>query len=582
MATMSSSPLNVVGPTLGVLNMRESIGPRISVLVACTLTALACDGGAKKSDDAAAVGGSIVIAAQNEPRTLLPPVMTQIDEKIIADQIFEPLARMGDEGHLDRGYRPGLADSWSWENDSTAIVFHLNPKARWQDGTPVRASDVRFTFDLYADSIVGFKDRSSLARIDSVTARDSATAVFWFKNRYAEQFYDAATMLLIVPEHLLAREPRATLRTAAFGRQPIGSGRFRLARWVPNASIELEADTASYRGRPNLDRVIFAVTPDNNAMSTRLTTGELDLAEVSSPDLFRTLKAQPDLRARMNPAYDYTFLLFNARQRKQRQRPNALFADIGLRRAIAMGLDRDKLVRSQFDSLAIVSTGPMTRAQPLADSTIPSIRYDSAGAARLLDSLGWTLPPGKAVRERRGQPLKFAVLVPTVSSNRMAMIVAIQESLRKLGVAVEVDAVDGNTFVSRLAARDFDVAFDGRHVELSVSGLRAYWTVASARDANGLNFGSYENPRFDAHLDSALAARDLASARPHAKQAFETIVADVPAVWIYETRTATLMHKRIRPTHVVPTAWWAGIADWSIPPAERLPRDRVGLRVASR
>jgi len=562
--------------------MRESIGPRISVLVACALALAACDSGATKSDDASAVGGSIIIAMQNEPRSLLPPLINQIDEKIVEDQIFEPLAWLGDEGHLDRDYRPGLADSWSWERDSTAIVFHLNPKARWQDGPPVRASDVRFTFGLYTDSIVGFKDRSSLARIDSVTARDSVTAVFWFKNRYPEQFYDAATRLLIVPEHLLAREPRATLLTSALGRQPVGSGRFRLGKWTPNASIELVADTANYHGRPNLDRVVFAVTTDQTALRTRLTTGEIDLAEVSTPAMFRTLKDQPDLRARMNPAYDYSFLLFNTRKPKQRQQPNALFADIGLRRAISMGIDRAKLVRSQFDSLAVVSTGPMTRAQPLADSTIVTIAYDSAGAARLLDSLGWTLPAGKTVRERRGQPLKFSVLVPTVSANRMTMIVVIQESLRKLGVEVTVDAVDGNTFVGRLGARDFDVVFHGMHVEPSVSGLRASWTVASARAANGLNFGNYENPRFDAHLDSALAARDLASARPHAKQAFETIVADAPAVWIYETRTATLMHKRIRPAHIVSTAWWAGLADWSIPPAERLPRDKVGLRVASR
>jgi len=562
--------------------MRESIGPRISVLVACALALAACDSGATKSDDASAVGGSIIIAMQNEPRSLLPPLINQIDEKIVEDQIFEPLAWLGDEGHLDRDYRPGLADSWSWERDSTAIVFHLNPKARWQDGPPVRASDVRFTFGLYTDSIVGFKDRSSLARIDSVTARDSVTAVFWFKNRYPEQFYDAATRLLIVPEHLVAREPRATLLTSALGRQPVGSGRFRLGKWTPNASIELVADTANYHGRPNLDRVVFAVTTDQTALRTRLTTGEIDLAEVSTPAMFRTLKDQPDLRARMNPAYDYSFLLFNTRKPKQRQQPNALFADIGLRRAISMGIDRAKLVRSQFDSLAVVSTGPMTRAQPLADSTIVTIAYDSSGAARLLDSLGWTLPAGKAVRERRGQPLKFSVLVPTVSANRMTMIVAIQESLRKLGVEVTVDAVDGNTFVGRLGARDFDVVFHGMHVEPSVSGLRASWTVASARAANGLNFGNYENPRFDAHLDSALAARDLASARPHAKQAFETIVADAPAVWIYETRTATLMHKRIRPAHIVSTAWWAGLADWSIPPAERLPRDKVGLRVASR
>src|SRR4029434_3123701 len=110
--------------------------------------------------------------------------------------------------------------------------------------------------------------------------------------------------LLIVPEHLLAREPRATLLTSAFGRQPVGSGRFRVGKWTPNASIELVADTGNYHGRPNLDRVVFAVTADNTALATRLTTGELDLAEIASPDLFRTVKSQPDLRARMNPAYD--------------------------------------------------------------------------------------------------------------------------------------------------------------------------------------------------------------------------------------------------------------------------------------
>ena len=562
--------------------MRESFGPRIRVLLACTGLLAACDRGATTTGDAGDVGGSIIVATQAEPRTLLPPLITQIDEKMVADQIFEPLAWLGDDGRLDRDYRPGLAESWSWQNDSTAIAFHLNPTARWQDGTPVRASDVLFTFALYTDSLVGFKDRASLARIDSVTARDSLTAVFWFKQRYPEQFYDASTRLLIVPEHLLAREPRATLMTASYGRQPVGSGRFRLAKWTSNVSIELVADTSNYRGRPKLDRVVFAVTSDPNALVTRLTTGELDLAEVSTPTLFRALAAQPDLRARINPAYDYTFLLFNSRQRKQRQQPNPLFADIGLRRALAMALDRDRMVQAQFDSLAIVSVGPMTRAQPLADSTIPRIPYDSAGAARLLDSLGWTLPPGKAVRERRGQMLKFAVLTPSISANRMMMVQQIQESLRKLGVEVSVDAVDGSAFVSRLAARDFDVAFDGRHVELSVAGLRPYWTVASARDPKGMNFGGWENPRFDAHLDSALAAPTLPGARAHARAAFTTLAADVPAVWIYETRTATLMHKRIHTAHVTPTAWWAGIADWSIPAAERLPRDRVGLRVASR
>jgi peptide/nickel transport system substrate-binding protein len=403
------------------------------------------------------------------------------------------------------------------------------------------------------------------------------TAVFWFNARYPEQFFDAASRMQIVPAHLLEREPRATLQTAAFGRQPVGSGRFRLSKWSAGSSLELVADTAHYRGRAKLDRVIFAIVADPSAMTARMVTGEIDVVETGNPDAYQALAARPELKTRLNPAYDYVFLLFNTRQRKQRRQPNALFADVALRRALSMAIDKDLLVRSQFDSLAVASIGPMTRAQPLADSTIPPIRYDSAGAARLLDSLGWTVPAGKTTRERRGQPLKFAILTPTVSRNRMAMVVRIQEAFRKVGVDVVVDAVDGNAFVSRLGARDFDVAFDGRRVDLSISGLRAYWTVASARDATGQNFGNYENPAFDAHLDSALAARDVVGARAHAKQAYTTIMADAPGLWIYEPRSATMHHRRIRTAHVVPTAWWSGLADWSIPPAERIPRDRVGL-----
>src|SRR5687768_16477534 len=147
------------------------------VLIACVIATVACDGGATKSDAAGDVGGSIVVAAQTAPATLLPPLVSAIDEDIISDQIFEPLAWFGDEGRLDAGFSPALADSWSWENDSTTIVFRLNPSARWHDGRPVRASDVRFTYELYTDSVVGYKDRESLARIDSVTVRDTLTAV---------------------------------------------------------------------------------------------------------------------------------------------------------------------------------------------------------------------------------------------------------------------------------------------------------------------------------------------------------------------------------------------------------------------
>jgi peptide/nickel transport system substrate-binding protein len=547
---------------------------------ACLIaSAAACDRPAAAAGDADATGGLLIASIQTEVGHVLPPVMSQVEQKMVADQIFEPLAWLGDAGHLDRDYRPALADSWSWEADSSVIVFRLNPAARWHDGAPVRASDVRFTFALVADSVVGSKERETLSRIDSVTTRDSITAVFWFEARYPEQLYDAAARMLIVPEHVLANEPRATLQTSPFGRSPIGSGRFRLGKWTPT-SIELVADTAHYRGRAKLDRVIFAVTTDPNALSTRLATGEIDAAEITNAEQFRTLSARPELTARVLPAFDYAFLQFNMRDPRRRAQPHPLFADVNLRRALTMALDRERLVRSQFDTLGVVAIGPMTRAQPLADSTLPPIPYDSAGAARLLDSLGWVMPAGKTVRERAGQPLQFKAIVPTISKNRMAIAVRVQEAFRTAGVQLDVEALEANSFIGRIVQRDFDAAFNGTRAEASIGGLRPYWSVAGSRDPRGMNFGSYESPAFDAHLDSALASPDATSARAHARQAFTTIVADAPAVWLYEARTAPMIHKRFRTAHVIPTAWWAGIADWSIPLAERLPRDRAGLTAA--
>jgi peptide/nickel transport system substrate-binding protein len=542
----------------------------------------ACDGRSSGAASDREEGGSVVVGIQTDIGPLVPPLIRQVDQKLVADQIFEPLAWLGDEGRIDGGFRPAIADSWDWERDSTALVVRMKPAARWHDGKPVRASDVRFTFSLYTDPKVGSVERAALSRIDSVTVRDSVTAVFWFGTRYPDELYDALARMLILPEHALASADRATLQTAEFGTKPFGSGRFRVLTWDPKANIHLVADTAHYLGRAKLDRIVFSHTPDANALVTRLSAGEVDVADILNAEHFRTLAARPDLKARLLPALDYAFIQFNLRDPKQPTRPHPLFGEPALRRALTMGLDRDRLVRSHFDSLARVALGPLTHAQALADTTIAPIPYDSAAATRLLDSLGWTLPQGKTVRERAGRPLRFFVIVPNVSRNRMALAVRAQDAFKQIGVDMQFEALETNAFIDRLGKRNFDMAFNGTRAEVSLAGLRPYWSVKGADDPSAPNFSSYRNPAFDAHLDSALSARGVSTAREHASQAFATIVADAPAIWVYEAKSVPVMHKRIRPAHMVPGAWWIGIADWTIPADERLPRDNVGIQLSAK
>jgi peptide/nickel transport system substrate-binding protein len=77
-------------------------------------------------------------------------------------------------------------------------------------------------------------------------------------------------------------------------------------------------------------------------------------------------------------------------------------------------------------------------------------------------------------------------------------------------------------------------------------------------------------------LDSALRA-DAAHARERFTLAYTTINQDAPAVWLYEPRTVIGLHRRLRPAAMRPDAWWVDLADWYIPPSERLLRDRLTL-----
>jgi peptide/nickel transport system substrate-binding protein len=105
--------------------------------------------------------------------------------------------------------------------------------------------------------------------------------------------------------------------------------------------------------------------------------------------------------------------------------------------------------------------------------------------------------------------------------------------------------------------------------------LRQTWGSAGLRAKGGSNYGSYQNPLFDAQVDSALSTMSLETRRAAFRRAYQTIIDDAPAIWLAEPKTVLAIHRRLRATRMRPDAWWANVGDWSIPVAERLARDRA-------
>ena len=520
-------------------------------------------------------GGTLVISTTGDPGTLFPPFASTVQAKQITEQIYDYLADVGSDLNTrnEKGFRLGLSDRWRWSADSLMLAFHINPRAKWHDGRDVTARDVQFTFALNRNPALGGRMGSELANIDSVTVTDSLTAVFWFRARSPTQFLDAAAQLLILPAHQLEKIPVDSLRQGV--PPPIGTGRFRLRKWDKGASVEIIADTSNFRGRARLDRVIWTVAPEFQTAVTKLFSGGADLFDALRPENLRELARHPSLRAIVLPGMDYAFLRFNLRDPANKARPHPLFGNRELRRAITMSVNRGTLVRSALDTFALVPVGPIVRAYPTTDPRGAQLPFDSARASRLLDSLGWVRRGAAGMRAKNGRELAFTLIIPTSSRTRIRMGPLLQEQLRRMGIQVQLEELETSTEGDREARGAFDAALGSWTMPSSPDGMREAWGSQGIGE-NGVNYGSYSNPRFDALLDSALRA-DPIQQREKFTNAFAIINEDAPAIWLYEPRKILGVQRRIRTTEMRPDAWWFDLADWYIPPAERIPRDLIPL-----
>ena len=532
---------------------------RACVVVGAVAVLAGCSG-----RDAATRGRTIIIGTAQDPKTLFPPLAENTQSRALTALIFEHLADRGPSLNTigDADFVPRLAQRWEWSPDSLRLTFHLDPRARWQDGHAVSAADVRFGFEVFTDSLVGSRLREDLlAIVDSISISDSLTCTAWFRQRSPERFDILVSRLTPLPAHLLRGIRRDSIDQSAYARQPVGSGPFKLVSWEPQVRLEL-APSAFYAGaRPALDRVIWTFASDGATLTRQFMAGESDFVEGLSVEDAAAVARTTNLRVVGLGSYIYDFLLFNLYDGAS-ERPHPLFGNRALRRALTMAFDRSLLVRSVFDSLGHVGLGPFVRAQWSADTSITQIPFDRPGAARVLDSLGWHLG-ADGVRARQGRPLAFTLMVPTSSKARLSFAVLIQEQLRLAGVKVEIAKFDANAMSERLKTHSFDAAMGALNTTPSPGGLKQTWMSDAAKNG-GFNFGRYMNERFDAEADSAMTSSTQAGARAHYRAAYQIIVDDAPAIWLYEPPNLAGVNARLQIGTVRPDAWWMSLPKWSI------------------
>jgi peptide/nickel transport system substrate-binding protein len=514
--------------------------------------------------------GVIVIVVGQEATAPIPTIGGNKANNDVADLLFLRLARLGADLVTagDQGFSPELARRWE-RRDSVTLVFELHPDARWHDGRPVTARDVIFGADRARNPALDPQRALLLRHVTSVQAEDPRTVVVGFNRVYAEQFYDASWHIPVLPAHLLDTIPPERLASSAFVQRPVGNGPYRWVRREPGRQIELAADSTFFRGRPKIQRVVLLLARDPEAQINLLLDGTADALESVIPlTNVSRVQARAEFRVLTVPSFTVGYLLFNQRAYGDRTRPHPVLTAPEVRRAIAMALDRETMVRATFGNYAAVAEGPVPMVMWIRDPTVRAVTYDPAGAAALLRSAGWRDSDGDGILDRDGVPLTLRLNFPGTSAPRALIAAQAQEQLRHIGVRLDLVRLDGPVWAERRGKGEFDMDFSSAIMDPSPSGLVQSWSCAGR---GGSNVGQYCNPLVDSLIDVAISGRD--DPRLAWRRVVETINRDAAAVFLFAPANAMALHARFTDVTVHPESPWAGLWRWRVRPGRQIGRD---------
>lgn len=464
----------------------------------------------------------IVIGVGSEPDTLNPVLGYAPDG---SSRIFDALLARD----ADLELQPALAVAVPKASaDGLTYTVDVRDGVTFHDGEPLDAADVAFTYTSILDEEVASGLAGDFAMLDEVVAVDTDTVEFRLSAPYAP--FTQRLTVGIVPEHLLSDVEDWT--AAGFNRAPVGTGPYRLASWTSGESIVLESNADYWDGAPEITRITFALTDDDQARAARMASGELDAA-VLPPRLAEQFADDDGLEVQRRPSADYRGVMLPQR--------NPVTGDIDIRRALDLAVDRDAMVDGVLDGAGSPAYGPISPFQEGFYDTGSERAFDPAAAADLLDEAGWT-PGEDGVRSKDGQRAELTLMYPAGDTLREQLALAVADNAAEVGIEVTVDGLSWEAIEPRMSN---DALVMGWGTPYDPDFITYQLFHSSFSEAGFFNPGAYQNPAVDADLDQGRAATDPDERVAAYRQLQADMAANPP--WIFLTY---LEH-----VYVVPQGW---------------------------
>jgi peptide/nickel transport system substrate-binding protein len=401
-------------------------------------------------------------------------------------------ARLVRINRLTQDVEPWLAERWTTD-DGRRYVLQLREGVRFSDGHPFTAADVVFSFDAVYHASTASPLADAL-KVSGQPLRVRALGDLEVSIEFPAPYGPGLRMLdalPIYPKHRLRAALEAGTLAGAWGpttppEEMAGLGPFVLASYEPGQRLVFSRNPYYWRQDgggeplPALDRLVLEIVPDQNAELLRLQAGHVDLVQNElRPEDYLPLKREADAgRIRLldvGSSLDTHLLWFNLAAQRADARPWLRRAE--LRQAISLAVDREAFIRTVYLGAAEPAWGPMTRAN--TDWYVPDaweVSHDLAQARALLAGLGLRDRDGDGMLDdQAGSPARFTLLVQkgVTASERGAAV--IRDDLARVGVGVDVVALDLGAIMGRWSQRDYDAIYH-------------YFTATDTDPAGNLDF----------------------------------------------------------------------------------------------
>ncbi|RYB02917.1 ABC transporter substrate-binding protein [Lichenibacterium ramalinae] len=452
--------------------------------------------------------------------------------------VFESLmARSQDEPFTLYGL---IASGMDTDEARSFATFHLDPAARFSDGTPITADDVRFTFDLLKAKGRP-QQRQAFAEVKGVSTPDPRTVRFDLAGIGDRELPLFLGLMPVLPRHGVdaAHFDESTLKP------PLASGPYRVAAVEPGTRLVLErnpaywgADLPSRRGMFNFDRVDIDYYRDANSLFEVFKAGLCDFRIETDPARWLTGYDVPIIRDGRDVKEAVPLRLPKGMEGFAFNTRRPLFADVRVREALGAMFDFGWVNRNLYGGLyrrtpSFFAESPLASTGRPADADEAAILAPYPGAVRpdMLDG-SWLPPAGDAsgrdraearralallasagdrldgtvMRQADGTPFRFEIMVVDRRQERLAL--AFSDSLRDIGIEAVVRLVDEVQYQRRRQGFDFDMML-GQWTASPSPGAeqRSRWTSAAAAQPASFNLPGARSPAIDAAVTAILEAK---------------------------------------------------------------------------